>query len=862
MTSSGEARDRATQARRLFVEAVELPAGERAAFLERACANDAALRADVESLLRSLDGAGGLFAQPAALFAETMLRDASASPDTAPPPARVGPYRIEREIGRGGMGVVYLAERDDPQFHQRVALKVVRAEQAGAASHVSRFLAERQLLVSLEHPHIARLYDGGVTSDGRPYYTMAFCEGGSLAERLASHGALPVGEAVRIGRQLASALAAAHARGVIHRDVKPANVLFDASGAVRLSDFGVARLLDDDVTRSGAVLGTVAYLAPEQVTGRPVDHRADLWALGVTVYEMLAGRRPFHGPSTAAVLYEIAHGTPAPVAGFAPAVPPAIERLVGRLLRKDPDARPQSAAEVERALDAAVTEPAGRGRTRVAVRVAAVIALSAAVAVAGWQLRVNEPLVPPTVLAAEAAAMPSVAVMPFVNTSGDPADEPFVDGLTEELIGTLGKVQGLRVIGRSSVFALEGRGLDARTIADTLGVEHLLEGSVRRSGDRLRVMAQLVSARDGSQRWSETYDREMRDVFAVQQEMAQAMAGALRVRLAPAGDARRTGARPTEDTLAYDLYLKGRYAFNTRSREEDLRRAVGYFEQAVARDSTFALAWSGLSDALTAIGNFGYDRPGAAFGAARRAARRALALDSGLAEARTSLAHVMFVHDYEWEASERELQRAIAEDPGYSFARMIYSVRLQLDRRYAEAVAQLDSARAIDPLRPAIGALLGRVYVNAGMPDQAIAALRGAIDLNPQADLAWQQLGHAYLLKNQPVEAIAALRRAAELSGMRDSAHLAYAYAVTGQRDEAEQIVRALVASSSGRYVVPFHIAMAYAGLGEVDEAFRWLELANEERGSFVSGVAVTAAFAPLHDDPRWRRLLDRVGLD
>jgi serine/threonine-protein kinase len=685
---------------------------------------------------------------------------------------------------------------------------------------------------------------------------MAYCEGGSLAERLRREGALPVGEAVRIGRELASALSAAHARSIVHRDVKPANVLFDASGAVRLSDFGVAKLLDDDVTRTGAVLGTVAYLAPEQVAGGPVDRRTDLWALGVTLYETLAGRRPFEGDTTAAVLYAIAHASPVPLDRLAPGTPASVVQLVARLLEKDPAARPQDAAEVERVLAGGEIAPAPK-RSLLTMRVAAVVAALAGLGgFAAWQLRGDD--APVTVTA---AAIPSVAVMPFVNTSGDPADEPFADGLTDELIGTLGKLPGLRVTGRSSVFALKGRGLGARTIADTLGVEHLLEGSVRRSGNRLRVVVQLVSAHDGSQRWSETYDRELRDVFAVQQDMARAMAAALRVRLAAGGAAPAASLRPTHDSLAYELYLKGRYALNTRSRADDLRRAVGYFEEAVARDSNYAQAWSGLADAYTAIATFGYDRPGVAYGKAKQSAVRALSLDSTLAEARVSLGHVMFVHEYDWDASERELLRAIRQDPGYALARIVYSVRLMSDGRERDAIAQLDTARATDPLRPAIGALLGRAYVQARRPDEAIVALRDAIDLNPQADLAWQQLGHAYLLKQQPAEAIEALQRAAALSGIRDSAHLAYAFAVTGQRDSALRIVRDLVESSRTRYVTPFHIAMAYAGLGDADSAFLWLERSYEERGSFLNGVAATEAFEPLHGDPRWARLLERMGL-
>jgi tetratricopeptide (TPR) repeat protein len=321
-------------------------------------------------------------------------------------------------------------------------------------------------------------------------------------------------------------------------------------------------------------------------------------------------------------------------------------------------------------------------------------------------------------------------------------------------------------------------------------------------------------------------------------------------------------APPTAQREAYESYLKGRFALNTRSGPDDLARAVKYFEDAIARDSGYARAYSGLSDAWALTANFGYDRPGPAFAKARAAALRALALDSTLAEARTSLGHTLCTQDFAWAESEREFRRALDQDPGYVYARITSAICLMATGRFAEAVTQLDSARQSDPLRPGVAAVLGRVYVSWGRPDEAIAALNQAIDLNPQADLAWQQLGHAYLLKGQRAEAIAALQKAAVLSGLRDSAHLAYAYAVTGDRTTARRIVREILATSDTRYIPPFHIAMAYAGLGQVDEAFRWLGRAYEERASFTNGVKVNTAFAPLHDDPRWRALLAKMGLE
>ena len=856
--------DRFRRADAVFDAALDVAPDDRAAFVDRACGDDMELRDDVERLLRAHAKSEAFLDTPAADFIAPMLRRAleATSVDAPSTPSRIGPYRIEREIGRGGMGVVYLAERDDPTFRQRVALKVVRGTQSDGGASIARLLSERQLLVSLEHPHIARLFDGGVTTDGLPYYTMAYCEGGSLADRLRLTGALPVAEALRITRELAEALGAAHARGVIHRDVKPANVLFDAGGAVRLSDFGVARLLDADSTTSATMHGTVAYLAPEQVRGEAIDHRADLWALGVTLYEMIAGRRPFDGPSYAAVLHAIVAIPPPPLGNDIPA---SVKAVVAALLEKEPAARTPSAASLLASLDRVESGDGRRAfptgpRRRSWAAIAGAAALLAVVAgTFTWNrapFRTTAPGAATTATTTASAGPKPLAVMPFTNTNGYPEDEPFADGLTEELIGILGKHAGLRVTARSSVFALKGKQLDARKVADALGVDYLLEGSMRRAGDRLRVFAELVSARDGGVIWSDQYDRTLADVFVVQQDIAKAIAGALRVQLVAGTPP------PTVDAEAYELYLKGRFALNTRSGPDDLLRAVRYFDAAIARDSNYARAYAGLSDAWALISNFGYDRPRPSFARARAAALRALTLDSTLAEARSSLGHALCTEDYAWAAAERELRRAIAQDPTYAFARTTYAVCLMATGRIAEAVAQLDTAGRLDPLRVGVGALLGRAYVNWGRPDEAIAALDQVIDLNPQADLAWQQLGHAYLLKKQSADAIAAFRKAAALSGLRDSAHLAYAYAVTGDRATAERIVGDLVASSSRRYVSPFHIAMAYSGLGRVDDAFVFLERGYEERASFMDGVKVTAAFAPLHGDPRWSRLLAKMSLE
>lgn len=452
---------------------------------------------------------------------------------------------------------------------------------------------------------------------------------------------------------------------------------------------------------------------------------------------------------------------------------------------------------------------------------------------------------------------PSVAVLPFANTSGDPADEPFSDGLTEELISAISRVPGLTVTGRTSSFALKGRALDVRRIGETLGVATLLEGSVRRSGGRVKVAAQLVSVQDNAVLWADTYDRVAEDIFAVQEEIARATANALRKTLGVGTPL----ARSMTSLVAYELCLKGRYILNTRTSEERVVQAIRYFEQAIARDASCAAAFAGLSDAHAFLAVFGYRRAHDAIPNAIGAARKALALDDSIAEAHASLGHALCVYDFQWAAAERELRRAIELDPSYTFARIALGICLQDQARFGEAVSELGAAREADPLAPHVYAVLGRVHVNARQPDAAVACLREAVELGPDLDLVHQQLGHAYLQQGLGDEAIGAFSRAAQLTGVRDTAHLAYAYAVTGARARAESIMHSLLDSREYRHVLPFHLAMAYTGLGNIDAAFEWLDRGYEERSSFMDGVKVTPAFDPLHADPRWERLLGRMAL-
>jgi len=873
-------KERWHEVKRIAADALERPERERAAFLEQSC-TDPDLRTQVEQLLsgcEQADAAEWFLREPAPVFAAPLLGhvDEAHVGATHEAPAELraalaGRYTIERELGRGGMATVYLAR--DERHHRDVALKVVHPELAsvvGPSLGARRFQREIEIAAQLNHPHILPLYDSGSAS-GHLYYIMPFVDGESLRGRLARAGPLGIDDAIRLLRDLARALAHAHRHGVVHRDIKPENILLNRDGDALVADFGVAKALaaavgsdeqhaHETLSAIGLVLGTPAYMAPEQAIGdAETDHRADLYALGLVAYEVLAGAPPFSGRTAQELLAAHLTEHPKPVAVARPDVPSALGALVMELLSKTPAERPQDATQVLRALDDAatttdprpVTRPTSH-RARISKRIvlgASSLLVVAAVALVVTRWR-SEPIVPPA---------PSIAVLPFVSTSGNADDEPFTDGLTDELIAALSRVPTLKVAGRTSTFALKGKNLGVRTIADTLHVNMLVEGTVRRDRERLKVATQLVDARDNRVLWSATYDRDRRDVFAVQEQIARAIATALSVRLTGSDVPTRLAPQPTEDFEAYQLYLKGRYFHNTRRRPE-LHRAVQYFVEATQRDPGFARAYAGLADAYSALGILGFERPHDVFPKARAAAERALALNPNLGEAHGALAHELFTYEWNWKASEESFQTAIALDPKYPQIRLAYAAFLMGQGRGDEALAQLRVMRELDPLAPT-GLLSARVYVNSRMPDSAIRDVQETLELNPRSDLALQVLGHAYLQKGMNDEAIDAFRRAAALSGVRDSAHLAYAYAVAGHRVDAKRLIETLVASDGSRYLPPFHIALAFAGLGDKDAAFRWLDRAYSERASFMDGLKVTPAFDVLRSDPRFAALLERMHL-
>ena len=570
-----------------------------------------------------------------------------------------------------------------------------------------------------------------------------------------------------------------------------------------------------------------------------MDYRADLYAWGVVAYELLTGEHPFAKRPMPALLAAHLVEMPAPLAVRAPGLPRTVTEVVMQCLAKDPADRPTSARALVEALREVSAPSAGT---------------SDAVASAGLAASTPGDGAP-----TPGAPSPrsSVAVLPLANTSGDGDSEHFSDGLTDELIGALSQVQSLTVTGRTSSFALKARGLGVREIAELLGVAAVLEGSVRRAGDRIKVRVQLVDA-DGTVRWSDAYDRRLTDVFAVQEEIARAVARALAVH--PSAGHGPLVRPPTADLTAYDLYLRGGY-LRRRLTPDDLRRAVGYLDQAVARDASFARAYAGLSDTHFLMAVLAGGLPRDAVSRARAYAERALALDAERADGHWALAQVLFVHEWDWARAGAEFETALALDPGSVDARHLYAIFLLCQGQFARAEAQLRRALTSEPLLPELHNTLARVYLGARRPERAVQCLHEALALAPAFAYARASLGHAYLAQGRYDDALAEFRGAAASGGAADAAQLAYACAACGRPDEARAVLAPLLASDGGAHPPPFQVAMALVGLGDVDSAFAWLDRACDERDLHVAGLDVFRAFDPLRPDPRFAALLRRLGL-
>ena len=742
----------------------------------------------------------------------------------------IGSDGLPAELGRGGMATVYLA--DDLRHGRQVAIKVIHPQLAGHGYQPDRFLREIRFAARLSHPQILPLYDSG-SADGFLFYVMPYAGGETLRGRLTRLGTLPVAEAVRIARALAGALEYAHREGVVHRDIKPENILLQQDEPV-LVDFGVARAITaavraagEVITASGVAVGTPAYMSPEQATAdETLDGRSDQYSLACVTYEMLTGQPPFAGGSAREIMRRHAMEDPRPPRVYRPTIPRGVETAVLRALAKEPADRYPATTEfgsaLQRALDLPDTE---------------------------WG---TGPLPPPR---------RSVAVLPFLVLGPDAETAWFGDGMADELIDALSRVDGLAVASRGASFALRGGAQDARSAGSLLGVDAVLEGSVRRSGDRLRITTTLASAADGHVLWSGRYDRQLADVFAIQEEIAGQIVATLRGTLLGAlGDP--VPQRYTSSIAAYADYLRGRYAWNLRTAEGTVE-AIRYFEAAIAEDPGFALAYTGLADSYALEVDYRGMPVREGLERARTAAEKAIALDEGLAEAHTSLAWVKFIYDWDWSGAGREFRRAIELNPRYATARQWYAWLLVVLGQIDDAVAQGRLSVELDPASASGRRGLGWLLYYAGRLADAEEQVRQGVVTNPTASETQRILGLILMRQGRLDEADTAFREALRLApeDTYTFAALGWSAVLGGRPDDARERLAALELKRAVTYVSPVPFVILHAALGNVDSAFTWLERAYEDRRGWLAYLRVEPALAPLRGDPRLDDLIARMHL-
>jgi eukaryotic-like serine/threonine-protein kinase len=731
---------------RLFAESLLRPPAERTAYLRQATGDDPGLYGEVCTLLERSVEAARVLGESAAELAGPLLLTLGTEPDAADHRCmqgqQVGPYRIQEEIGRGGMGVVYRAT--DVRLDRPVALKFLPPYLSGDPSAKRRLMAEARAASATEHPNVATLHEIGETDDGQLYLVLAYYEGETLKERIA-RGPIPADEAVGIGLQIAAGLAAAHGNGVVHRDIKPGNILVTRDGWVKLLDFGIATTAGGDSSAPGGRLGTVRYMSPEHTRDESVGVPTDLWAVGVVLFEMLTGRRPFDGPDDATVIHAIRHDEPVGLRPDAAGIPDRLKPILARALARDPADRYQTAAELIRDLGRGTGPPAAAARARWArgAPIGAALLLLAAILIGAWVITAAaapEPRVSPV----------AIAVLPFAHFGGDPGGTYFSDGITEDILDALAGVADLAVISRTSAMHYKGTTKRLSEIADELGVAHIVEGSVRRDGDRVRISARLVDARTEEQLWSETYERDLTDIFQIQSDIARRVASALEARLSPT-EIRRLEIQPTDNLAAYDLYLQG-HDYLQRFRREDTEVAVALFRRAIEVDPRFALAHARLGAAF-AFKVFQYGDPHEWADSALASARHSVALDPDLAEGHLGLglAHLAVER---YDSALAGFERAVELRPNYPGAMTNIGVVKWRLGAYDEALPWYRSALALNPVDEANPlSTIGGVYALLGLFDQAGSAVDRALTIQPDLPLAYHNAILLHLVQDNDEEA-------------------------------------------------------------------------------------------------------------
>jgi eukaryotic-like serine/threonine-protein kinase len=870
--------ERWQQIARIYELAVDQDAATLDAFLSEACAGDEALRREVESLLRE-DAAPFVVDRPVWATAAPLLDDGS----DLRPGATLGPYRIESLLGAGGMGEVFRAI--DTRLNRQVAIKVLPTGVALDQQMRARFAREARAVAALTHPHICTLYDVG-RHDGVDFLVMEYLEGDTLASRLAD-GPLPLDQALTHAIEISSALDHAHRHGIIHRDLKPGNIMLTASGA-KLLDFGLAKFRpaagagmaaadttraepipgtseptgfeqgesdDPHATRGGVILGTVRYMAPEQIKGREVDARSDLFSFGVLLYEMLTGKRAFDGDSATSVRAAILERDPPPVSSLRPLIPRAIDEIVRRCLAKDRDERWQTAGDLLRGLKR-VSESGNLTHTRKAWTWMAAILLTAIVGLAAWAIAGGFQR---WSTAQPAGQIRSIAVLPLDNLSGDPDQEYFADGITEQLIADLARIDGLRVIARTSVMQYRQARKPVPTIAQELQVDGIIEGSVLRAGDTVRITAKLIRGATGDIIWAKDYERNLRDVLALPRDVARGIASHVGITVTLQEQARLPSVRQVDPEVHRQVLLGRHHA--AKATEEGLRKAVQYFDVAIAKDPANALAYAWLADAYTELNGF-YMDPREAMPKAKRAAETALHLDETLADAYAALGYVHLVYDWNGPAAARALMRALDLNPNLPTARLNYAAYLSTQARHDEAAQEVRRALDLDPRSIRTHAFGTVLLLFTRRYDEALELARKGLEFEPDSafTLAFQGVAYAELGKFE--EAINCVERAATLdTSLTILAVQASVLARAGRKEQAETVIRRVQDASKHQYFCPYEIGAVYAVLDDADTASEFFRKGIDGHADCMAWLGVEPWIESFRSDPRYAGFLREIGL-
>jgi serine/threonine-protein kinase len=857
------------QVETVYYLALQIDPTKRPSFLDEACGGNPSLRHEVESLLSAHD-------------LKTAVSDSTSEAATkvlgGKPATLIGQsiaqYKILSLLGRGGMGEVYLVH--DSKLGRNIALKLLPKSLSHDEERLKRFAREARSASALNHPNVCIIHEIGETPDGCPFIAMEHIDGMNLRQRM-KQGPIPLKDAVEIARQVAAALIAAHKAGVVHRDVKPENIMLRPDGYVKVLDFGLAKLTekyafpsDSELptfpvfdTQSEHLIGTVYYLSPEQAKRKAVDERTDIWSLGVVLYEMLAGRMPFSGETPSHAIVAILESQPEPLTASVDRVPEKLQRIVHKALRKNRQERYQTAGEFASALETVKQElstgsfevaRAPRRKTDPRWRVAVLVTLAVLVAGGVVYLLTRHRETSPVA----STVIESVAVLPFENTNKDANVDYLSDGMTESLINDLSQIRNLRVIGRNSAFQYRNVQKDSQTIGRELGVQAILTGRVIQHEGVFTIYVDLEDTRDKHRIWGDRFDRKALDLLAVQEEISQKIAANLSVAMTR-DDRQKLTKVATQNNEAYQWYLKGRWYWN-KFTKDDKQNAINSFQEAIKLDPRYALAYSGLADVYVNDSTVPLRE---SYRKAKAAAEQALALDASLGEAHATLGFMKTHYDIDWPGAETEFKKAIELNPNYATAHYYYAILFTVRGDFEKSLQEFEKARVLDPLSPLINSEIGAVYFFQRDYDRCIEYSNRMARQFPEFALPHVNLAWAYTEKKMYREAIAEYLQARTLSKGHSyvEATLAYTYAISGNKAEARKILKNLEQRATHENVSAMRFAVVHLGLGERDQMFQWLERAKQQLDVFLIYLRINPFFDTVRNDPKFQDFIQQLGL-